>query len=389
MRITGEADKQKAKQAISRLIADGRFTDIGNALDVLGGELAKLPEPNRRKHLLLITDGIQEAPPTSRYYSKDGKFNHAFLENTKTIQKQGWKIEILGIGTHAGAAELAEDLAAGYTEVSEAPSAQEFIEKTRGFLASVEVTAGPELGPFNGLGLGRLRLGLTARGYDQPVTLELSGVTLGLPDRPEQEILRGARKLTVAPGAALEASLPLRLRPRLPAGQYSGEIRFAFSGQTRFTPVVTPVSFQVNSLLGGLLAGLRLHPLYWVIPAAVLAALLILLLVLLLIRPGRVKSRFRLMVEGRRRGAGVKVLTIVEGKPLFLEEAEGTVQVSPKKTPASLARLAAIRGGVRLTVLRSEKFPRLKTLPPNALDTDLTVRLQDKKELTIRLASAK
>jgi hypothetical protein len=221
------------------------------------------------------------------------------------------------------------------------------------------------------------------------VTLELSGVTLGLPDRPEQEILRGARKLTVAPGAALEASLPLRLRPRLPAGQYSGEIRFAFSGQTRFTPVVTPVSFQVNSLLGGLLAGLRLHPLYWVIPAAVLAALLILLLVLLLIRPGRVKSRFRLMVEGRRRGAGVKVLTIVEGKPLFLEEAEGTVQISARKTPASLARLAAVRGGVRLTVLRGEKFRGLKTLPPNILDTDLTVRLQDKKELKIRLASAK
>ena len=44
---------------------------------------------------------------------------------------------------------------------------------------------------------------------------------------------------------------------------------------------------------------------------------------------------------------------------------------------------------MRLTVLRSEKFPRLKTLPPNILDHDLTVRLEGKKELTIRLTSAK
>ncbi len=389
MRITGDADKQKAKAAVARLVADGRFTDIGNALDVLGGELAKLPEQNRRKHLLLITDGIQEAPPTSRYYSKDGKFTHAFLENTKTIQKKGWKIEILGIGTHAEAGELAKDLAAGYTELSEAPTAQEFIEKTRGFLASVEITQGPSLSPFNGLGLGRLRLGLTARGYDQPVTLELSGIRLSLPGQPEQDILRGTRKLTVAPGASFEASLPLRLRSRLPAGEYKGEILFLFAGETRFTPVVTPAAFQVNSLLGGLLPALRLHPLYWMLPAAVLAVLLIVILVLLLVRPGRVKSRFRLTVEGRRRGPGVKALTIVEGKPLFLEEADGTVQVSARKSPSSLARLAAVRGGVRLTVLRSERFPRLKTLPPNILDNDLTVRLLDKKELTIRLSSAK
>jgi Mg-chelatase subunit ChlD len=109
MRITGDADKQKAKQAVAALAANGRFTDIGNALDVLGAELAKLPEQNRRKHLLLITDGIQEAPPASRYYSRDGKFTHEFLQSTKTIQKQGWKIEILGIGTHAGAGELAEN----------------------------------------------------------------------------------------------------------------------------------------------------------------------------------------------------------------------------------------------------------------------------------------
>jgi hypothetical protein len=393
MRITGDADKQRAKQAIARLAANGRFTDIGNALDTLGAELAKLPEQNRRKHLLLITDGIQEAPPGTRYYSRDGKFTHEFLENTKTIQKQGWKIEILGIGTHAGAGELAANLAAGYTELSEAPTAEEFIEKTRGFLSSVEITEGPDFRGFNGLGRGRLRLGLTSRGYDQPVTVQLAGIRLALPGRPEQDILRRPQKLAVAPGAPLSASLPLRLRPRLPAGRYSGEIRFLFAGEAQFTPVATAAAFQVNSLFGGLSAGLaarfRLHLRWWLLGAAVLVLLLALLLVLLLLRPGKSRSRFRLTVEGRKRAPGAKLLTIVEGAPMFLEEVEGSVVISGKRSPASLARLAAVRGGVRLTVLRSEKFPHLKELPPNILDNDLTVRLEGKKELTIRLTSGK
>jgi hypothetical protein len=393
MRINGDADKQKARQAVAALAANGRFTDIGSALDVLGAELAKLPEQNRRKHLLLITDGIQEAPPASRYYSRDGKFTHEFLENTKTIQKQGWKIEILGIGTHAGAGELAEHLAAGYTELSEAPTAREFIEKTRGFLSSVEITSGPEFLPFNSLGRGRLRLGLTSRGHEQAVTLELSGIRLALPGQAEQNILRGSRRLIVAPGAPLQSYLPLRLKPRLPLGEYRGEIRFVFAGETQFTPVVMPAEFQVESLLAGTLrelaSSIRLNLRYWLIGAAVLLALLALLLVLLLARPGKARCRFRLVVEGRKRATGAKASTIVEGQPLFLEELEGSVGVVDRRSPASLARLAAVRGGVRLTVLRSEKFPGLKTLPPSILDQDLTVRLEGKKELTIRLMSSK
>ena len=223
MRITGEADKQKAKQAISRLVGDGRFTDIGNALDVLGTELAKLPDQNRRKHLLLITDGIQEAPPASRYYSRDGKFTHEFLENTKTIQKKGWKIEILGIGTHAGASELAESLAAGYTELSEAPTAQEFIEKTRGFLASVEITEGPALSAVQRSGPGPApTLGLTSRGHEQPVTLELSGIRLSLPGaagaghpaRAPAADRRSRRPAGGLPAAAAAAQAACRRVPR-------------------------------------------------------------------------------------------------------------------------------------------------------------------------------
>jgi hypothetical protein len=80
------------------------------------------------------------------------------------------------------------------------------------------------------------------------VTLELSGIRLALPGQEERDILRGPRRLTVDPGAPLAAGLPLRLRPRLPVGEYHGEIRFVFAGETSLLRCRRP-TFQVKSLL--------------------------------------------------------------------------------------------------------------------------------------------
>ncbi len=117
---------------------------------------------------------------------------------------------------------------------------------------------------------------------------------------------------------------------------------------------------------------------------------MVVLLVLLLARPGRVRSRFRLAVEGRKRGPGGKVVDDRRGHARSSwRRRKAPWRFPAKKSPASLARLTAVRGGVRLTVLRSEKFARLKTLPAEHPGHDLIVRLEGKKELTIRLASAK
>jgi hypothetical protein len=86
--VQTEADRAAVKRIINGLVEDGHFTDIGNALDALRTEVEKRESSGRLKHILLITDGIQEAPPTSKYYSKDGSFNHEFLENTKTSRRR-------------------------------------------------------------------------------------------------------------------------------------------------------------------------------------------------------------------------------------------------------------------------------------------------------------
>jgi hypothetical protein len=81
-------------------LVERRFTDIGmpGHPPHRGGK-ARGKWPGQ--HVLLITDGIQEAPPTSKYYS-DGSFNHALLENTKTIQKKRLEDPALGLGAHRG-----------------------------------------------------------------------------------------------------------------------------------------------------------------------------------------------------------------------------------------------------------------------------------------------
>ena len=93
--ITDENHKTEIKNTIKKVKADGRFTDIGNALDGLSEIIPRYENNGRLKYMLLITDGKQEAPPESVYYSPDGSFNHRFLEHTRTIEKQGWKIRRL------------------------------------------------------------------------------------------------------------------------------------------------------------------------------------------------------------------------------------------------------------------------------------------------------
>jgi len=110
------------------------------------------------------------------------------------------------------------------------------------------------------------------------------------------------------------------------------------------------------------------------------------LIVALARRLKKVKYRFRLVTGDKKEEQPVH--KIKEGKPLYLEIAEGSVAVNPKRNPQSIARLMAIAKGVRMTVLKSERFPKFYDAPLNILDFDFRVRLDldKKKDITARLA---
>ena len=120
--------------------------------------------------------------------------------------------------------------------------------------------------------------------------------------------------------------------------------------------------------------------------ALAVLVLIVLLILLLIRRLKKFKHRFQLITGAKK--ADQPIYKIKEGKPLYLEIAEGEVTINPKRTPQSIARLMAIKKGVRLTVLKSERFPKFQDAPLDIRDFDFRVRvdLDKKKDVTVRLA---
>jgi hypothetical protein len=95
------ADIESASGFLSRLVADGQYTDIGNALNELDKALARHPSADRKKLVRLYTDLEQEAPPLSSYPSLASVSRHPDMASVKTVSHGRWKEITIGIGVDA------------------------------------------------------------------------------------------------------------------------------------------------------------------------------------------------------------------------------------------------------------------------------------------------
>lgn len=109
--IKAEADKASLIRSLHRLIPDGRYTDIGRALDFLDPVLRELDAPDRLKYILLLTDERQEAPPGSRYQSKDYTISHPYLTYVNRRDFGSFRAITIGLGLDDRIAATAESLA--------------------------------------------------------------------------------------------------------------------------------------------------------------------------------------------------------------------------------------------------------------------------------------
>ena len=99
--VGSEEYKAKAIRAIRSIKANGRFTDLGAALDKAKKDLDELGQPDRPKYVLLITDERQEAPKGSPYQAIDYKLKHPSLEYVKRVDLG--KFRAITVGLQVGA----------------------------------------------------------------------------------------------------------------------------------------------------------------------------------------------------------------------------------------------------------------------------------------------
>jgi Mg-chelatase subunit ChlD len=372
--ITGDMDRKSAKEIISGLRGNGKFTDIGNALDAIKEQLADKEKDGRQKYVLLLTDGIQEAPPTSKYYSKDGKFNHEFLSNTKTIQQKGWKVMILGIGIDTAAKDLAQALQGSYSDLPNKLT-PESINTTAGALFGTPSIDGPVSVSAVGMdGASRVTFVLKPSGLLGDVKITVSGVEVQLGTRTVPGLLPAPVTLTVKKEGATRVSIPLQFPSVLQRGTWDATLTFTFGSTERFSPAQVPVTLQVVGLL-------RSYPLLF---AAALLLLLALAFLVWRLTRGR-PMKFALIIE--EAPVQGEVISLRPGRQLFLNDVSSVFSLVPKRTGKSIAKFSIQDGKLSLAVLKEDRFPKLKDIPPDARGKTFILRSESGKNLSMKVQS--
>jgi len=376
--VKDDADKKALQATISKIRGNGRYTDIGNALDVVKAQIAARQSDGREKYILLLTDGIQEAPPGSKYFSKDGKFNHEFLANTKTIQEKGWKIMILGIGTDTAAKDLAHELKGTYNEVTENASSGSLAETTEAFFGTITTDGKVRVGGVSADGSSRLSLDLKASGLKNDASVTLNGVTARVGTRDVPNVLPSPFKIQVKKDGPTHVSVPLKFPSDLPQGPASGSLTFSFGAGAAFTPADADVSFVVNGWLQ--------NNLILVICGAIVALVLLALLAFAIWRLTRGKPlHFSLTIDEELVGEGP--VSLSTGHELFLNETTGVFSLVTHKNAKSLARFSVKGAGLALDVLKQDRFPKLKEVPPDVRGRTFVLRSENGRNLSLKVQS--
>ncbi|MGA2640091.1 MAG: vWA domain-containing protein [Spirochaetia bacterium] len=376
--IKDDADRKSAKSVISQIRGNGRFTDIGNALDVVKAQLADKEKDGREKYVLLLTDGIQEAPPSSKYYSKNGAFNHEFLANTKTIQQKGWKVMILGIGIDTAAKDLAKELQGSYSEISNTLTPETITQKAGTLFGTPSIDGPVTVGPIGVEGSSRISFVLKPSGLSGDIQITVRNVDAQVGTRYAPGLLAAPLILKVKKDGTTPVSFPVQFPAVLPTGTSTGTLTFAFASTERFSPAQVPVSFHV---MGWVQSNIIL-----LVAALVLLLILAALIVLLIWRLTRGKPvRFAVLIEDAP--VQDEVISLRAGRELFLNESASVFSLAAKRTGKSVAKFSIKDAKLCMGVLKQDRFPKLKDLPPDARGKTFVLRSESGKNLSMKVQS--
>lgn len=278
--IKSSSDIDRLRNTMKEINADGRFTDIGNALNTLRTNI-KTNNADTRKYMLLITDGKQEAPLNSPFYSSDGSFNHEFLENTKEIQKQGWKIVVLGIGTESDAEKVAKELSAGYTSVTKTTT-QIIDQKVDNFLGRLDLlTLNNEI-KLDKNGNASIVLEIKSSGYDSFKDIKVIEIQIVSKSVLNKNILVSPFVLSIKKDNISNFSIPVTFPES--EEDYTADIIFIFEGENSFSPAVHTVTVQIKR---------KIPVLYFIIVFSVIVFAIIIYYLFIIIRRKKMEEEYK------------------------------------------------------------------------------------------------
>ena len=363
--------KNKLKSKITEVKADGRFTDIGSALDRLTEAAGE--ETERIRYMLLITDGKQEAPPGTRYYSPDGSFNHELLKHTKTIQKKGWKIEVLGIGKLNRAADIAEKLSGTYVEVEKA-DAGDLAEKTSDLLTVISVKGKPEIEKLNRKNESVINIKVVSSNTEEKKEIVIKSIIFSA-GSSRYEMLQSPFSFEVEAGTENIIEIPVKIRSEINPGKISGTVEFFYSSENILTPSLFDTELEKSK---------GISPAMIYIPSGIII-LILLLMILRKILPsgGKEKDRgFEVFIDNEKISELPYILKNNEKLFLVINRAG---EFSLSRIKSAFARGYLIRTGNRIDfkILDSKLFPDFKDKIDNIIGKSVNIKMNSGKLLKL------
>lgn len=389
--IYSDKEKEEMKKHISQVTADGSWTDIGSMFDRLRDEFVERLNNNRRKRFLIITDGINEPPKNSPYYTEDGKLKHEYLEKIDNlIVNPGWKVQILALGEDPGSDVFWKDIMEGmgeYTELNDTTS--DNINQALEVIGDIKVVEN-KLKRFNirGSGKGTLIIPVKTELFNEDPALIINNILVSTPDFTRnmltdtytQILPADSTKKAIAEGKGEDDSIiylkiPVNIGNGLKPGNYQGELTFHFETQVKFKSPLK-MTVHVNNIWED-------NPWLLVLLIVVAIILLIILIVGIIKLVQGHPIKFKLLVDEMPLPKGKDIFKISRGKNLYILESMDFIRVTEKKNLRCFAKLTVMNEDLKLHVLRDKNFTEPKDIPENILEATIGIITESGKRYHI------
>ena len=271
-RMTDERDVKSVLGRLYLLYPLARYSDFLGALGHLRQYLSDLPV-NRRKVVVVITDGVQNPPPGSPNASMDAARVASEIESTCAgIRSNGWDLHLIrlpfapqGATASGGVSGAAGGVAAGSAKAATGmPSAKPAEAGGTSYFDLAASALGGSVSDFSEDGkesLARKTLALTSvtfpdhlgrRGYtfafplrvengaDVEVGLELEALMLGA-----ENVLTRKSFLTLPPGKSGTMDLRVALPSSIEPGERSLDVELRFANGIRVSPQAGSVALTL------------------------------------------------------------------------------------------------------------------------------------------------